>query len=350
MAERASERFVRLVGLVSFLETSGPVPVEDLARRFGVSAKQILADVDTLWISGTPGYWPEDLIDFDADSIERGIVHLTSSRGMTRPLRLGTREAITLIAALRAMSEVVAQAGDPEQAAVVGSALAKLTAASGEGAAALDVRVAVDASPQVLAAVTRALATHRLLRIEYVNNADVTSTRVVEPIRLLPSDDFTYLHAWCTSAHAERTFRTDRILSADVLPEHGTRTATRVPAPGTYRPTTGTVAQITFTSRARWIAEQVPVESVRTLDGSDFVVTLRVGNAMWLRHLLLRNAREVVAVDPPDVLRDVADAADRALAEYAALDMLEPASADQGPAGGAGGGAGGAGRGVGTDR
>lgn len=346
MAERASERFVRLVGLVSFLETSGPVPVDDLARRFGVSAKQILADVDTLWISGTPGYWPEDLIDFDADSIERGIVRLTQSRGMTRPLRLGTREAITLIAALRAMSEVVAQAGDPEQAAVVDSALAKLTAASGEAAASLDVRVAVDAAPHVLAAVTTALGARQRLRIEYVNNSDVTSTRVVEPIRLLPSDDFTYLHAWCTDAQGERTFRTDRILSAQVLPEPATRTAARTPAPETYRPTTGTVAEVTFTSRARWIAEQVPVESVRTLDSSDFVVALRVGNPMWLRHLLLRNAREVVSVSPRDVLDDVADAAERALAEYAGLAALEAASSSPGD----GASTGGAGSGAAEDR
>jgi proteasome accessory factor C len=94
------------------------------------------------------------------------------------------------------------------------------------------------------------------------------------------------------------------------------------------------VAEVTFTSRARWIAEQVPVESVRTLDSSDFVVELRVGNPMWLRHLLLRNAREVVAVSPRAVLDDVADAAERALAEYAGLAGLEAASAAGGSAGG----------------
>ena len=187
-------------------------------------------------------------------------------------------------------------------------------------------RVAVDASPQVLAAVTSALGARRRLRIDYVNNSDVTSSRVVEPIRLLPSDDFTYLHAWCTGAQGERTFRTDRILAAEVLPEPATRT-TVPPAPDAYRPTTGTVAEVTFTSRARWIAEQVPVESVQTLDSSDFVVSLRVTNLMWLRHLLLRNAREVVMVSPAEVRRDVADTAARALADYADLAAREAAGA-----------------------
>lgn len=108
MAERADDRLVRLLGIVSYLDGAGGVPVEELATRFGVTTRQIVEDVDALWVSGTPGYWPDDLIDFDADSLERGVVRLTEARGMTRPLRLGTREAVALIAALRAMGETPA--------------------------------------------------------------------------------------------------------------------------------------------------------------------------------------------------------------------------------------------------
>ncbi len=85
MAERADDRLVRLLGIVAYLDGAGPVPVGELARHFGVSERQVLDDVDALWVSGTPGYWPDDLIDFDADSIERGVVRLTEARGMTRP-------------------------------------------------------------------------------------------------------------------------------------------------------------------------------------------------------------------------------------------------------------------------
>ena len=119
MAERADDRLVRLLGIVAYLDGAGPVPVGELARHFGVSERQVLDDVDALWVSGTPGYWPDDLIDFDADSFERGVVRLTEARGMTRPLRLGTREAVALIAALRAMRETAAVQADPERAGVV---------------------------------------------------------------------------------------------------------------------------------------------------------------------------------------------------------------------------------------
>lgn len=318
MAERATERFVRLVALVSFLEASGPVPVVELARHFSVTPQQILADVDTLWISGTPGYWPQDLIDFDADSFDRGVVHLTEARGMTRPLRLGTREGIALIAALRALAEVVAESGDRDQAAVIESALVKLTLAAGE-ASALDVRLRVDATPQVLEAVRAALSGGRQLRIEYVNASDVTSSRVVEPFRLLPSDSFTYLHAWCHSAQQERTFRTDRILTAQVL-DDAVAHAGPLGAPRDYQPAGDTVAELVLSSRARWIAEQIPVESVVNLDDAHFAVTVRVANPLWLRHLLLRNAREVRSLRPAAAREDAARAAGEALAAYAALD------------------------------
>lgn len=319
MSERATERFVRLVALVSFLEASGPVPVAELARHFSVTPQQILADVDTLWISGTPGYWPQDLIDFDADSYDRGVVHLTEARGMTRPLRLGTREGIALIAALRALAEVVAESGDHQQAAVIESALTKLTLASGDAASALDVRLRVDATPPVLAAVRAALTARRQLRIEYVNASDVTSSRVVDPFRLLPSDTFTYLHAWCHSAQDQRTFRTDRILRAEVLDapvEHDEALST----PGDYRPAGDTVAELVLSSQARWIAEQIPVEKVVNLDDGTFAAAVRVANPLWLRHLLLRHARHVRSVRPAELREDVATAARAALDAYAALD------------------------------
>ena len=41
-------------------------------------------------------------------------------------------------------------------------------------------------------------------------------------------------------------------------------------------------------SRVRWIAEQVPVESVEELPDGDFRVALRIAEPAWLRHLLLQ--------------------------------------------------------------
>ncbi|GAB2469850.1 helix-turn-helix transcriptional regulator [Xylanimonas ulmi] len=323
MPERADDRLVRLLGLVAFLDGHGPVPVPELAERFGVSERQIHDDVDQLWVTGTPGYWPEDLIDFDADAVERGVVRLTNARGLTRPLRLGTREAVALVAALRALLESPPVQADPERVRLVRSALDKLSTATGEAASAVDVRLTRDGDPQVLQSVTAALAARRRLRIRYVTAGDVVGERDVDPARLLTQDGAGYLLAWCHRAHGRRTFRLDRVLAATVLdaPVDAALVAqadrdvdvARSAAAGDGETPTVTV---TFASPARWLAEEVPSESVTELDGGAFALRLRVTNPAWLRGLLLAVAPLVLAVDPPEVAGDVAAAARAALAAY----------------------------------
>ncbi len=315
MAEKATDRLLRMLGMVTYLDRHAGVPIEQVAEHFGVSTRQVVEDIDTLWVTGTPGYWPHDLIDFDAASYDEGVVRLVESRGMTRPLRLGTREAVALIAALRAMREAVAPGLDGARAAVLASALDKLTAATGEGAAAVDVRLAVDGAPGVVTALGDALAAQRRLRIRYVTAADVTSEREVDPIRLVTEDDHSYLLAWCHRARDERLFRVDRVLAAEVLDEPatthpGAHAETFIPSPQ------DDLVTLALASPARWIAEQVPVETVEELSDGDFRVALRIAEPAWLRHLLLQVGAHVRAVSPAAVADDVAAAARAALAAY----------------------------------
>jgi proteasome accessory factor C len=324
VVERADDRLVRLLGLVAYLDGHGPVPVADLAARFGVSEAQIRDDVDQLWVTGTPGYWPDDLIDFDADAVERGVVHLIESRGLTRPLRLGTREAVALVAALRALLDSAPVQADAERSGLVASVLGKLTAATGEAASAVDVRLGHDGDPGVVQAVTSALLQRRVLRLRYVTASDVTGERDVDPARLITQDGAAYLLAWCRRAHGRRTFRLDRVLAATVLDEPADAAsvaladaevdvaAAAAAAGGTRAP----LVTITLASPARWLAEQLATESVTELVDGAFALRLRVANPAWLRGLLLAAAPDVLAVDPPDVAADAAASARAALAAY----------------------------------
>ncbi len=316
MAERTPERLVRLLGLVAYLDRHPGAAVEDVAAHFGVSRDQVLRDVDTLWVSGTPGYWPDDLIDFDAGAHETGRLRLTQSRGMGRALRLGTREAVALVAALRALRESVGDALDPAEREVLASTLETLTAATGEAAATVDVQLAVEASPEVVAAARTALREGRRLRIRYVNASDRVSDRDVDPWQLLTGDEHSYLQAWCHAVDGERLFRLDRILAAVVLPE----AVTTSPGPArdaTFRPTDEhDRVTLELDGPARWVAEQYPVEEVADLPDGGFRVVLRIASAAWLRHLLLRVAPHVRAADPVEVVADAAAAARRALAQY----------------------------------
>lgn len=321
MAERTPERLARLLGMVAYLDRSDGVAVEDLAAHFGVTPRQVVRDVETLWVSGTPGYWPDDLLDFDADSLDSGVVRLTRSRGIGHPLRLGTREAVALVVALRALREALGDTLGDDLREVLDATLTALTDATGGAAAPgevpVEVRLTVDAVPAVLAEVRRGIRERRRVRLRYVNAADVTRERDVDPWQLLTGDEHSYLQAWCHDARDERLFRLDRILGAQVLEEPVT---VRAGAPRTsvaYRPMpSDDRVELELSGRARWVAEQLPVEDLVELPGGAFRVGLRVASPAWLRHLVLRLAEDVHDVDPPELAQDVAAAARRALAAY----------------------------------
>ncbi|MCL3862803.1 YafY family protein [Actinotalea sp. K2] len=317
MAERTPERLTRLLGMVAYLDRHQGVTVEQMAGHFGVPPAQILRDVDTLWMSGTPGYWPHDLIDFDSASLEHGVLRLTESRGMSRALRLGAREAVSLVAALRALRESVGEALDAEQRAVLTSTLDALVSVTGEAAGTVDVQLSVGGVPEAVAQVRTALVGRRRLRLRYVDAADTVSEREVDPWQLVTGDERSYLQAWCHEARGERLFRLDRILEARALQEPVTRAA------GSRRDTTVFQPEaehervvLELDGRARWVAEQLPVDELTELADGGFRIVLPVASPAWLQHLLLRVAGYVRAVEPAALAGQVAAVARRALAAY----------------------------------
>src|SRR5690625_5701973 len=227
MAETAGDRVVQMLALITYLDAHPGVPVEDVAEHFGISTGRVLQDVSTLWVSGTPGYLPDDLIDFSADDRERNILTLTQARGMNRPLRLGAQEAVALLTALHSLQVTPGLATDP----VLTSAMDKLTEAAGAAARSAEaVRVAgPDEAGELVAerltAIRAALVAGQRLHLRYVSAADVVSERDVDPLQLLTDGTRWLLVGWCYRAQAVRQFRLDRILE---LTQAGDRKSTRL--------------------------------------------------------------------------------------------------------------------------
>ncbi len=183
-------------------------------------------------------------------------------------------------------------------------------------------RLAPGGDRQVVAAISSALTNRHRLRIRYVTSSDVVSEREVDPVRLHTQDEFAYLAAWCYRADAPRTFRVDRILEAvetDVpVQAHPGEAGAEIDFAALFAGGSSPLATIRFAPRARWFAEEVPVESVRNLPDGDFEVTLRVTNPGWLRSSLVRLAPLVRSVSPAVLADDVAGTAAEALALYGA--------------------------------
>ena len=67
----------------------------EAAGHFGSPRSQLVKDLELLFVCGTPGHFPDDLIDASWDS---GRVFLSNADAISRPLRLGVDEAVALLA------------------------------------------------------------------------------------------------------------------------------------------------------------------------------------------------------------------------------------------------------------
>ena len=295
MAERASDRLLRMLGMITYLDRHEGVPVEAIAEQFGVSTRQVMDDIDTLWVTGTPGYYPHDLIDFDAASYEQGVVRLTESRGMTRPLRLGAREAVALVAALRALDAALGDAHGP---------------GAGRGPA-LRARQADGRHRRRRRRGGRAALGRRRPRGRRGGRDGAAARSPAAPaVRQRVRRDHGARRRPDPARHRRRA-----LLPARVVPARGRRAA--VPGGpgavrrGARRPTRrttrsaagaevfspgaeGELVTLHLASRARWVAETTPVEAVRNLDDGSFEVDVRVVQHAWLRHLVLQVADDVL--------------------------------------------------------
>lgn len=322
----ATDRLPRLLTLVPWLLANPDTPIEQAAAEFGVTAEQLRADLDLIWMCGLPGHGPGDLIDV---WITRDRVTLSNADTIAAPLRLSAAETVALVAALRALS---AQPGLADTAAI-DRALAKLEASAGSTVEAAE-RVAVaaapaDENPPELAGVTgtvrEALTTGRRLRLDYwVPARDERTTRDVDPIRLRSAGGAMYLIGWCRRVDDLRTFRLDRVLSAEVLDVPAEVPAAAADAGGgpdavspLFTPApTDQLIRLQVSAAGRWITDYYPVESVEERPDGSAVVALRARDEQWVRRLALSLAGEGELLEPPELVAAVRAAARAALAAY----------------------------------
>lgn len=314
----------RLLNLVPYLHARPGMRIADAAADLGVSEQQLRDDLELLWVCGLPGYGPGDLIDmaFDGDRVT-----ITYDAGMDRPLRLTPDEALALVVALRMLAETPGVADRQ----LVDRALAKLERAAGQPA---PVAVRLPGNADRLGQVRDAVDRRRALEITYYSaTRDRTSTRVVDPMRVMMVGGHGYLEAWCRSAQQVRRFRVDRIDALTVRDELAAPPPQARPAPvvdGIFQPGQDLPLVTLRVGRgARWMAEYYPCERVdESADG--WLVSLRVTDLAWARRLVLRLGPEVAVLGPPELAEAVRRHAVAALDAYGTPTGLAAAPAPVG--------------------
>jgi proteasome accessory factor C len=306
----ADDRLRRLLALVPWVVAADGPTVEDVCTRFGLTEAELIAELDLVWCCGVHPFTPDSLMEV---TVEDGRVWIRYADWFDRPLRLTPEEGLALVAAGAALLAV--PGADPDGPLARG--LRKLADVLGiDPAGAVEVTLGA-VSEGVLGALRQAVADHHQVEIDYyVYGRDERTRRVVDPYAVFAAEGEWYLTAWCHLARAERRFRVDRIRALEPLDRSFEPPAT-APVPEVFEPRAEDPRVVLELSpRARWVAEQYPMEAVEELDGGHLRVTLVVAETAWLERLLLRLGPEGRAVSGADGV--AAAAASRILARYGA--------------------------------
>ncbi|RKS09500.1 transcriptional regulator [Nocardiopsis sp. Huas11] len=321
---RSSDQLRRLLMLVPYA-LGRELRVEEVARHFGLSEKQVVADLGLLWMCGLPGYTPGDLIDVDLDAArETGEIILGNADTLAQPLRLTADEAASLVVGVSLLEAL------PEAEGLEGGALKrvgeKLRAAAGAAAGSLvdAVQVRMDMDEQVAQTQRRcadALESGQRLHLRYLSGyLDQVTEREVDPMGLVVQDGNQFLEGYCRLRHDVRLFRLDRVLELTVLPY-----AAEVPEGVGRRDLSAGVLQrsdrdalvtLDLEPSARWVTEDYACESVLEREGGGVRATLRTPAPAWVARLALRLGPECRVVAPAALAEEVRAEALRALEHY----------------------------------
>lgn len=311
----SADQVARLLALVPYLQHHPDAELESTAEVFGVTSRQLIADLNVLWYCGLPGGAPGDLIEIDMDAVtEVGRIRLSNADYLDRPMRFTPDEALSLVVALRTVRELAPATA----AAGIDSALAKLEQATGSVAPTAQVAVAVG-SAELRDVLARAIGDGVIVQLDYTDAGQEPSTPLVAPARLIVRDGFGYLQAWSLEREAWRTYRLDRISAAQPTGHP----APELPEPPEFGPgwleQRPEAAEVTLrlATEAAWVSEYHPIRQIRHGEGW-LEVDLLVADPGWLRSLLLRLGRSVLQVRPEQAAGAAAEHAAEALEAYRA--------------------------------
>ncbi|MDO4784466.1 MAG: WYL domain-containing protein [Propionibacteriaceae bacterium] len=305
---RSHEQLARLLGLVPYLRARRGVSVSEAAEAFGVTRRQLIDDLNTLWFCGLPGGLPGDLIEIDMDAVTGGgVILLDNADYLSRPMRLRPDEVHALLVAVDSLVAVA-----PASArGAIDSVRRKLTGLCGSAPVGVQIEVAAGEAgrrEQLLAAIEAGAR----VRLTY-HGTQRTTTPLVDPVRLDVVGGYAYLQAWSLDAGAWRSYRVDRIAEVSLSGEAADRG--EPPKPGAWFDQASDRLVLRLRPGAQWVIEYLPTLSVEH-DGPDLIATFPVLARAWAVSLVLRLGPDAEVVGPDQAMADARAEAAAALARY----------------------------------
>jgi proteasome accessory factor C len=316
---RLGRRLRRILLMLPYAIRHPGVSVGELSRKFGVPKRDLLDDLNLVFLCGLPGYGPGDLIDV---TLEEDRVYVRMADYFSAPLRLSPAEALAIYAGGVALLELPDMDGADALRSALGKLGRALGAHAGDGLGGIQVHL--EPSPTAhLQTLRDALADHKRVHLEYFSaSRGELSARDVDPWGLIVALGRWYLVGLDHLSDEERMFRVDRIKSAHVLDDDAPVPADFDPEryKGAFSGRTGpqTLTMDISPAATRWFEDYYPVQESKSLPDGWRRVVLASGGDRWAATLVLRLGSEVRNVAPESVVAEARRIASAMVARHSA--------------------------------
>jgi proteasome accessory factor C len=291
MNESAVARVTRVLDLVPFILENPGIEVSALAKKFSVSEKQVLADLELIFMCGLPGYTPYELIDL---VFEDGVVTVIDPQVLDKPRVFNEVEAVVLNLGLSIIKNAI---NDPIKIESIEVLQKKIGAKF-----ALISEISFSTSkPAFYDLVSDAIARSEGLNLTYNSiSRDEVSDRFVVPKRIYLAQGNFYFIAIDTNSNKERHFRMDLILNCEISNSVSTNNSSLADFEESF--------EFKIQSTNKYLTERYSdLFTDVSQQGDVYQAVGRMNNPQWLKRLVISNAPDLELIKPASLKKEIGE-------------------------------------------
>lgn len=301
MVDNAISRVARAMDVIPYVLENPGIKIETLATKFSVDQKQIIKELELIFLCGLPGYTPYELIDL---TFEDGFVTIIDPQLFDKPRKFTETEGVIINLGLVLLKNSIS---DTNQIQVIDHLIQKLTAKFKVTSSAVIEKLS---KPDFYDEITKSINQNDSICIDYASiSEDSLYQRLIKPLRISIRNGFYYLYATDLEKDVDRVYRMDQIRSISSIQSNSQSRVNEVSENDEIDFELMVVDQL-ITEKFRDIFTEV-IQSEK-----HFMVKGKSSNRQWLYRWILSHGSAIQILGPEKLKESVRARAQSALDHY----------------------------------
>ena len=303
MSDTAAVRALRTMDLIPYILEHPGISINQLAKVFNVTEKEIEKDLQLAFLCGLPGYTPYELIDL---TYEDGVVSIIDPQVLNKPRNFSSNERVVIALGLEILREI--NQSNSDNLSKIDNLSKKFLNKKEEEDALIIVEQ--NLSFPYLNVINQAISENRIVDFDYQSiSKDMLSSRRVSPHKLYLQNGNLYLFGYDLQAQSDRVFKADQIVNCTIGDKaHPEKT--------TSLQQEEIVELIIDRENINFIERNSTIIVDQKINNGKLHVKLRVSNFDWLKRAILSNAPSIKVISPEFLASEVQQMASDLISAY----------------------------------